>query len=149
MRIAITFIATAFHTAIAAIAVTTHDNTNLYAVRTRSPTQSHTIISAVAIPADIPSDGTFFATFFSAAAILYAFPLRTETTPASTPKPARSLEPPLRLPIRHRRQLIRLRRLPLLSLRLRHHLHHHHLLHLEPPISNTGICAKRLQNTLP
>jgi hypothetical protein len=48
----------------------------------------------------------------------------------------------MRLPIRHRRQLIRLRRVPPLSLRLRHYLHHHHLLHLEPPISNTGICAK-------
>jgi hypothetical protein len=47
-----------------------------------------------------------------------------------------------RLPIRHRRQLICLRRLPLLSLRLRHYLHHHHLLHLEPPISNTGTCAR-------
>ncbi len=70
----ITFIATAFHTATAAIAVTTHDNTNLYTVRTRSPTQSHTIISTVAITADIPSDGTF-AIVFSAAAILYACPL--------------------------------------------------------------------------
>ncbi len=49
-----------------------------------------------------------------------------------------------RLPIRHRRQLICLRRLPLLSLRLRlrHYPHHHHLLHLEHPISNSGTCAK-------